>query len=111
MAVQLFSIPVLASWIGSFLAAVVGFLAQYISRKLALTLALVATVVALTSAFVLVVNTTLLAIRIALPLELATGISLIIPHNAEECIAAIGATLLARWAYEWQVRFTFAHQL
>jgi hypothetical protein len=98
------ALPALAGWIGSFFTALVTFFAAFLTKRIALIAAAITAIVAVTGSFIVAVNMLVAGIYVALPPELAIGISWVWPDNATACIGAVTSAHLLRWAYDWNTK-------
>jgi len=94
----------LALWLGALFTSLVSFFAVFITKRIAITLVVIAAIVVVTASFVLAINAAIAAIQYAAPSELVMAWGWLVPDNADDCIAAILAGNVLRWAYDWNVK-------
>ena len=97
-------IPWLASVIGGLFSAVFAYFAQFLTKRLAIVAAVVSVLIAITTAFFAAINGIVSALSVAAPPSVAVAASLVVPSNATACASAYMAALVARWAYQWNVK-------
>ena len=97
-------VPWLAGAIGYFFTKVFSFFLGHYTKRIAIVLAAVAVIATITIAFIAAVSALLSGLAIAMPSAVSTGIAMLVPYNADDCIGVILSAHALRYAYSWQVR-------
>ena len=101
MAFFLLGIPWLATAIGTFLTATIGFFASFLTRRLAIIAAVITVVISITTAFIAALEGLISGISYVAP-DLS-GVFAILPGNFSVCVSAIITTKMLAWAYSWNI--------
>jgi len=96
--------PLLASLIASLFTSTVAFFAAFITKRLAIIAAVLVIAGTITVAFIGAVQGLIDGLLWAAPTELGLAWGWFIPDNMDNCIAAVIAAELLRWAYDWNVK-------
>lgn len=96
--------PILAAWLGSLFTSLVSFFAVVITKRVAIIAAVLTAVISVTAAFVAAMQGLFTAISYAAPAEINLAWGWLVPDNLDNCIAAVIAGHLLRWAYDWNVK-------
>ena len=97
-------IPWLAGVIGGLFSAVFSYFAQFLTKRVAIVATVIAVLVAITTTFFAVIAGIVSALSVAAPPQVSVAASLVVPGNATACASAYMAALVARWAYQWNVK-------
>jgi len=101
----LVGIPLLISIITSAFTDLFTYFAKYFSKRLAIQLAIITAITAATAAFYGAAKTAAAGLKLVLPEYITASFQLVVPDNAEVCIAANLAVAVIRLAYVWKVQF------
>ena len=104
MPVGFLGIPWLASILGGFFLGIAQFFLQWFTKRWAIILAVAAIFATLTATFFTAIQVALATLVVAAPAELTLAAQLFLPENIDECLSALIAGHVARFAYEWNVR-------
>lgn len=100
----LLGIPWLATALWTVFGSIVSFFGSYMAKRLAILSAVVTALISLTVAFVAAIEALVSTITYATPPMFTHAMSLIVPDNLDNCVAAIASAMVFRWVYDWKTR-------